>query len=305
MANAQAPQEASEFHLTAWHVFLVELLQSFTDLRRVEVRDFVKLGTLPLEADVIFLLKMLEASDPGARLMQDELDFLEPRLRRLTVLEYKSPADLLTRQAVHTSRVYGLLAKRKFEVEHDREVSIVMMYSYAERGLFEALKKDGLPFEEEQEGIRCCRGSLTMYAVDLMVLSRLRPKNPLNLMSARHREYSQDPSMDQRTMALVEKIQYLIRQRKARGMALDKLQGFEELSQDLSEIRQRLLGGLDSQEKQRFLGGLDSQEKQRFLGGLDAKERLEGLGAAERLEGLGAAEQDELLTLLLARRQQR
>jgi hypothetical protein len=291
MADSADTSEPVDVHLTAWHVFLVELLQHFTDLRRVEVRDFVKLGTLPLEADVIFLLKnMAEALGGFQHVMQQELDFLEARLRRLTVVEYKSPKDVLTRQSVDTSQVYGLLAKRKFGVEHDRDVALMMMYSHIEKDLFDKLRDDGLPFDKVEEGIRCHRGHLVMYAVNLTTLGRLRPSSPLNLMSSRHQEYSHAPGMDASTLALVEKIRYLITQGKARGMALDKLPGFEEISRDMTEIRRRFLQGMDPKER---------------LEGLGAKERLEGLGAKERLEGLGAQQEDELLALLLAKRQQR
>lgn len=63
-------------------------------------------------------------------------------------------------------------------------------------------------------------------------------------------------------------------------MALDKLQGFEEMSRDVDEVRRR------------------------FLHSMAPEQRLEGLGARERLEGLGAKEKEELLALLLAEREQ-
>ena len=82
---------------------------------------------------------------------------------------------------------------------------------------------------------------MVLFAVNLVTLGKRRPHSPLNLVSARHAEYSEDPDMDSGALALAERIRYLIRQRKARGMALDKLQGFEEIERDAEAIRRRFL----------------------------------------------------------------
>jgi hypothetical protein len=297
MKNTETSKEA---HLTAWHVMLVELLRLFSDPMRVDVQDFVKLGTLPLEADVILLRKKeVEASAGFRHLMRSELDFLEPRMRDLTVLEYKSPRDPLRWDSVDRSRAYGLLAKQKYQVVRDRQVSVVMLYSQVQRGLFEALAEDGLAFETEEEGIRVCQGSMVLYAVDLMALGQRRPQSPLNLVSARHRQYSQDPSLDANQVALVQRIQYLIRQREVRGMALDKLPGYEDLNDDFESIKRRFLADLTPRER---LEGLTAKD---ILEGLAPKERLEGLAPKDILDGLSPGVKQELLALLQDLHQQR
>jgi hypothetical protein len=281
MSSAEPTPDTEERHLTAWHVFLIELLRYFIDLSRVEVRDFVKLGTLPLEADAILLHKKHPGTVPELqRLMREELDFLEPRLRELTVLEYKSPKDALSTQAVDQVRTYALLAKQRFKLKRDGQVAAMLLYSHAPRGLFKELKQDRLDFVQEEEGIRCCDGSLVIYAVDLVVLGQKRPKSPLNLVSARHEKFSQAPGLDPATLALVEKIQYLIRQGTIRGMAVDKLPGAAEISRDADEILRRLMQNSPP------------------------KMRLEGLGPKEVLDSLDQRQQEELLALLLARRDQ-
>lgn len=209
--NSSSPEEqsdspeATESHLTAWHVFLVQLLHFYSDAQRLDVRDFVKLGTLPLEADVILLLKR-DGAEAGP-VLNPELDFLESRLRPLTVLEYKSPRDVLSRRSVDMIRVYQLLAKHKFHKEADRAVCGVLLYSYAQRGLFETLDQDGLRFEEEEPGIRCYRGSPVVYAVNLVALGRQRPMSLLNLVSARHEQYLQSVVSGPAMLALAERIQ--------------------------------------------------------------------------------------------------
>jgi hypothetical protein len=286
------PQESPpDHHLTAWHVFLIEIIRYYSDLRRVEVRDFVKLGTLPLEADAILLRKLVDGSLDGlSHLMAAELDFLEPRLRDLTVVEYKSPVDVLSRAAIDMARVYALLGKQRFQIEHDRQVSIILMYSATQRRLFEQLREDGLRFEEEEEGILRCDGSLVMYAVNLVKLGRRRPQSPINLVSARHAEYSHDRRIDPGALALLERIRYLIQQGKVRGMPVEQLPGFEEIVRDAETIRRRFLENLDPSER---------------LAGLQPSERLAGLQPSERLAGLQPSEEEELLALLLKRRQQR
>jgi hypothetical protein len=42
-----------EARYTAWHYFLAEVMQHLIDERNLEVHPFEKLGTLPLEADIM------------------------------------------------------------------------------------------------------------------------------------------------------------------------------------------------------------------------------------------------------------
>lgn len=309
MANPTDTSGSSppEVPFTAWHAFLVELILFFTDLRRVDVRDFVKLGSLPLEADVILLLKQREA--PAQGLMGPALAFLEPLLRDLTVIEYKSPTDVLDRVGVDTARTYGLLAKRKFldrGIRRDGQVSIVLLYSHAQRGLFEELAADRLPFEPQAEGIRCHDGSMGIYAVNLVTLLQQQPHSVLNLVSARHHKYSQEPGLDPAALALVEQIRYLINRRaKVHGMSAEDLQGFQDIAQDADEIRRRFMQNSTVEER---LAGLSPEDllkrlsPEERLRGLGLEERLRGLGPEERLRGLGPEDLERLAALLRPRR---
>ncbi len=307
MADTPEPETPQELHLTAWHVFANEIIKHFANPRRLEIREFDKLGTLPLEADAMLIRKKdLEAAGAADEaLMTGPLAFLGPRLGELTALEYKGPGDVLGWEDVDKARVYALLGKRKYKLLRDAQVRVVMMYSYASKGLFEALAADGLPFEQEEEGIRCHRGSLRMYAVDLVALGKQKPDSPMNLVSARHRHYIREAHLDPHTMALVQRIEYLIKQGTVRGMRFSELKGSEEVERDVDEFQRQYLESIEPEKRLRGLGveerlrGLGAEER---LRGLGAEERLRGLGTEDLFKGLKAEAKAKLLALLLAER---
>src|ERR1700712_2828775 len=108
---------------TAWHQFLAQALQK-THAPGLDVHCFVKLGTLPLEADIIILQLDKDAElDEFARFF----DFLVPCLRPYLLLEFKSPEDRLTYADFDTVRAYAMLCKRTYEVAKDAHVAVAMM----------------------------------------------------------------------------------------------------------------------------------------------------------------------------------
>ncbi len=55
-----------EARYTAWHYFLVDVMQHLIDERHLEIHPFEKLGTLPLEATAPAILGQTGASAPEA-----------------------------------------------------------------------------------------------------------------------------------------------------------------------------------------------------------------------------------------------
>jgi hypothetical protein len=73
-------------HFTAWHYFLARAMEK-TKSKGLSVLSFVKLGSLPIEADVILLL-LDEKAD--TQLFAKYFGFLMPALRRCATIEYIS-----------------------------------------------------------------------------------------------------------------------------------------------------------------------------------------------------------------------
>jgi hypothetical protein len=140
----QEPQPP-EPRYTAWHFFLAYCLQYLVDPSRLEVHVFEKLGVLPLEADVLILRKVADLT--GAARLPD-FDFLWPYLGHYTVLEYKSPDDLLTPEDLDRLRTYGLLCKHKYGVKWERKVRLLLLYSHVQADFFATCEQNELPFVE-------------------------------------------------------------------------------------------------------------------------------------------------------------
>src|SRR5207302_1553047 len=73
--------EAQEVPYTAWHYLVVQTMEALIDPSLLTILAFQKLGTLPLEADVILLLK--ERDGPELAELVPDFDFLLRRLARL------------------------------------------------------------------------------------------------------------------------------------------------------------------------------------------------------------------------------
>ena len=173
-------------NFTAWHHFLAHALRK-TRAPGFDVHCFVKLGSLPLEADII-LLHLDRNAD--IQVFAQYFSFLLPCLRPYLILEYKSPDDRLSLADFDTVRAYAMLCKRTYQITHDEDVAVAMLYSRTETDFFDGCARHGFPFVETQPGVR---GSLNLsmpyYAVDLMAIGEQQPEHPINLLSARRRKY--------------------------------------------------------------------------------------------------------------------
>lgn len=256
---------------TAWHHFLARALEK-TKAPGFEVHPFVRLGTLPLEADII-ILRLDDNADIEA--FTRYFGFLVPALRRYLVIEYKSPEDRLTLADFDTVRAYAMLCKRKYGVTHDEEVAVAMLYSRTEADFFAGCERSGCPFVETKPGVR--EGNhqpMGFYAVDLVALGEQQPEHPINLLSSRRRSYRPSGREDGGLGpfgVLYEEV--FLKELKKMGQM--QVQGCQDVLDDAQRTRQLI-----------YSSG-------------SVEERLRGLHAEDLLRGLPKEELARLRELLL------
>lgn len=269
---------------TAWHPLLAQVLIRVLSSPSLEVQPFVKLGTLPLEADIILLRKNAQTD----LLSQfPEFSFLLRFLRHYLIIEYKSPLDRLTCEDFDTTRAYAMLCKRKYDITEDSHVSVALLYSQAEPAFFATTANNGYAFVAKETGIWACeQHPLRVYAIDLVAYGATDPEHPINLFSKRYQTYR---PTDPRWESLLGDIQSLVRREMQTMQA--RLRGQEELNQSVNEIIESLLDKLPAEQ---LLRHVPPEER---LRGLPAEERLRGLGS-EDLRRLPAAERQRLRELL-------
>jgi hypothetical protein len=255
---------------TAWHYYLARVLEK-TAAPGFQVHSFVKLGSLPLEADII-LLHLDKNADIS--IFAKYFGFLIPSLRPYLLLEFKSPQDRLTLADFDTVRAYAMLCKRKYQVAHDKDVAVAMLYSRTEADFFDGCARNGFVFTEAQTGVRGCNHHpMGFSAVDLVAFGQEHPDHPINLLSARHREFSKSEDLDERNPFGV--LWNEVFQRELKNMSQRQIQGHQELLDDAARFRAQVISS----------GSVE--------------ERLRGLSPEDRLRGLSAEERAQLRELLL------
>ena len=261
---------------TAWHPLLAQVLVRVLSSPALEVHPFVKLGTLPLEADVILLRKNAQTD----LLSQfPEFGFLLRFLRHYLLIEYKSPLDRLTCEDFDTARAYAMLCKRKYGFDADAEVAVALLYSQAEPAFFATCRDNGYAFVQKEAGIWACeQHPLRLYAIDLVAYGATDPEHPINLFSKRYRTYR---PTDPRWETLLGNIQRIVR--REMQIMQTRLRGQVELNQSVDEMIENFLSELPPEQ---------------LLRHVPPEERLRGLPAEERLRGLSAAERRRLRELL-------
>jgi hypothetical protein len=283
----QEPQPP-EPRYTAWHFFLAYCLQYLVDPSRLEVHVFEKLGVLPLEADVLILRKVADLT--GAARLPD-FDFLWPYLGHYTVLEYKSPDDVLTPEDLDRLRTYGLLCKHKYGVKWERKVRLLLLYSHVQADFFVTCEQNELPFVKgEEPGVHLCRQpAMQIVALNLVSVGQRIPRSVINLLSARHRQFTREAPAEAPLSDLAQYLLHVILSSQEIRKIMDpaKLKGLPELTQDIEVL------------KERFLSRLTPEER---LRGISTQERLHGIPPEERILGLTPEELDRLRALLNQRK---
>lgn len=270
---------------TAWHYLLVQTLEAFVDRSLLTILPFHKLGTLPLEADIILLRKEQEGVALAA--LVPEFDFMLRHLGRLTVVEYKGPNDLLDCDGFDTALAYALLAKRKYKIRWNRELSLQFLFSYQADNLAETCRGNGYHFQQLEPGIaRCVAQEMPIYLINLVELADRRPADLVNLLSARHRRFVLRPGGVGRQAALTRNLYYNIVREVTKMLSQEKLRalpGSQDLEQDLAELDRQLLEMMDPERRAQSL---------------TLEQRLHGLAPEDILHGLTPEDLRRLRELL-------
>ncbi len=280
-----------EGRYTPWHYLLAEVMQHLIDERFLEVSPFDKLGTLPLEADIILQRKKV---DQDLAMLHPEFDFLMRHLGLYTVVEYKSPEDRLTHEDLDTVRAYAMLCKRKYELVEDASVRIAMLYSHTGKAFFDASKANGLNFRRVETGIRRCdAGHLVLLAMNLAELGKQRPAHLVNLFSSRHRKFVVADEVDPVLLGMISFVYENILTRD--DMKHADVRNSPDFTLDMQEIRRRLLKKYTIDER---LEGVPPEE---VLKRVSTEEVLKRVSLEDRLKGLSPEELKRLRELLDAK----
>jgi hypothetical protein len=171
-----------------------------------------------------------------------------------------------------------MLCKRKYGLDADSHVAVVLLYSQAEPAFSATCRENGYAFVEQEAGIWACeQHPLRLYAIDLVAYGATDPEHPINLFSRRYRTYR---PTDPRWESLLGDIQSIVRRELQTMQA--RLREQEELNQSVNEIIESLLDKLPAEQ---------------LLRHVPPEERLRGL-KPEDVRRLPAAERQRLRDLL-------
>jgi hypothetical protein len=135
---------------TWWHPLLVGLLKH--ELSPVfEVRDEVRVGTLPLQADIVLVRRGAAAIPDSAR---RSFGALAERLNRWTLIEFKSPVDSLERGDL--GRLFGVahlfIAQQAEEISAS-DVSLVILAPSSTKPFEAEVQQLGLRWTRDEPGV--------------------------------------------------------------------------------------------------------------------------------------------------------
>lgn len=292
--SASTPPDQADPPYTAWHYLLIQSLEALTQPAWLTILPFAKLGTLPLEADALLLLR--ETSSQQLATLVPEFDFLMSRLARLNVVEYKGPDTTLTWQHCDTAMAYVFMAKRKHGGPELAQVALHFLYSQRSRGLLDVWRRNGFEFVEQEPGVLCSSAwSLKIYLMNLTELSDRRPDDLINLLSVRHRRFVHREHPDPQRRAILLDLYYNVFKETMKMLLQDSardLPGRAELLENLSELRRRFAQELTLEER---LAGLAPAER---MADLTPAERMAGLAPEDLRQGLTPQAQERLRALL-------
>ena len=280
MENTKSTNEKSKSkkQYTPWHTLLAEVMVYIIDPDDFLVHPFVKLGTLPLESDLIIIRK--RGSEKLKKTYLD-LEFMIPYLGKYTVLEYKSPLDRLTFDDFDRIRAYMMLIKDKYKISYDKDIHAISLVSSFQYGYREHIEKNGYEFRKIDTGVY---GHIDdnhhFYWFNLEKIGEKYPENFINLFSSNFKKYREKDEWTKiQNINLFNYIYKLIYEKEA-SMNNIEIRQCPEFTESAELMKQRFLESLDPEER---LAGLKPKER---LAGLKPKERLAGLKPKERLAGL-------------------
>ena len=160
-----------------WHYMVAGVFEFLLRPRGYKVDSFVKVGTLPLEIDIVVV------HQPQARSTDFErLDYIFKRLGPVTVIEYKGPDDDLAIADFDRLLAYALLYRMKQKIARYADITTMTISAKLGETYKQALKAEGIELVQEADGVYRGDGALFRHfaiAVDELpkeeVLGRCSP----------------------------------------------------------------------------------------------------------------------------------
>ncbi len=121
-------------------------------------------------------------------------------------------------------------------------------------------RDNGMPFGKVERGIkRCDLGHLVLLTIDLVAVGEARPGHLINLFSSRRKKFVIHDSVDPRLLGVIRYVYENIFKRDE--MKHSEVKNLPEFTQDMNEIRRRLLKGYTLEER---LEGLSPEEREKL-----------------------------------------
>jgi hypothetical protein len=267
---------------TAYHFYLSILLDYLLRDHGYQVEPLVKVGTLPLEVDIIIIKRQKKKRKDFTR-----LDFFFRLLLDFNLIEFKGPTDTLKWQDYSHLLAMAELYRMKIDHAAIRDVRLFTIASTIPKEYRGFLKKNRLQLNKEMKGLYAVTGA-SSYDHYIVVLNELPPDQKTELIlffSSKYHDRIGQIISDRENLIILFLIQELFQ--KERQKMKFKIKDEDLATQDLEEVFNRL-----------FKKRLARMKPEERLEGLKPEERLEGLKPEERLKGLKPEELKRLKEML-------
>ena len=259
---------------TAYHLYLSILLEYLLKDHGYEVEPLVKVGTLPLEVDIIIIKHQKKKRKDFA-----QLDFFFRLLMDFNLIEFKGPTDTLKWQDYSHLMAMAELYRMKIDHPAISDVRLFTIASTIPKDYRNFLKKNRLKLNKEMKGLYAVSGAIS-YDHYIVVLNELPPDQKTELIlffSSKYHDQMDKIISDQENLIILFLIQELFQ--KERQKMKFKIKDEDLITRDLEEAVRRL-------------------PLRMRLAGMKPEERLEGLKPEDRLKGLKTEELKRLKKIL-------
>jgi len=162
---------------TAYHFYLSLLLEYLLKDHGYEVEPLVKVGTLPLEVDII----IIERRPKIKRKEFSRLDFLFRLLTDFNLVEFKGPTDTLDWKDY--SHLLAMVELYRIKIDHpaSRDIRLFTIASTIPKDYRSFLKINQLELNKQTKGLYVISGA-TNYDHYVVVLNELPPNQQTELI---------------------------------------------------------------------------------------------------------------------------
>jgi len=278
---------------TAYHFYLSLLLEYLLKDYGYEVEPLVRVGTLPLEVDIIIIKRQTKKKKKEFA----QLDFLFRLLTDYNLIEFKGPTDTLAWQDY--AHLLAMTELYRIKIEHPAidNVRLFTIASTIPKDYLKFLTKNRLKLNQEMKGLFSIAGA-TSYGHYIVELNELPPdqKNELILFfSSKYHNRMGSIIGSQENAITLFLIQELF-QKERRKMKF-KIKDEDLVTRDLKDAIRRLplemrMAAFTPEE---MLEVLKPEDR---LKGLKPEDRLKGLKPEDRLKGLKTEELKRMKELL-------